>query len=246
MPPPIIPCIRCPLRAHAAFKPVTAPQLGFIQKKKVGQSDFAAGEAVVPEGEVSHRLYTLLAGWAFRFKTLPDGRRQILNILLPGDLVGLQSELLSASPHGVEALTPVTLCAFQRDMMLDVYANHPELGLDITWIAANEERIMDDALLGVGRRTAMERVAAILVHLHKRAANVGQADGEGRIAFPLTQTHLADLLGLSAVHVNRTLQRLRHGGLVRLEGGTLAIGDLRALRRVGQYWEQPAPRRPLI
>lgn len=227
------------------FRQLDAAQLNWIDSQKIGQLIRPAGALLIEEGATDERLYTLLVGWAFRFKALPDGRRQILNILLPGDLVGLQAELMAASPHGVEALTAVSLCAFRHDTLWGLYRDHPRMAWDLTWLAAHGERLTDDALLTVGRRNATERVAMLLVHLYKRAASVGLARN-GVIDFPLAQMHIADTLGLSVVHTNRTLQRLRGMGLIRLAEGRLAIGDLRALRRVAAYWEQPAPLRPLL
>jgi CRP-like cAMP-binding protein len=242
---PKIPCQSCPLRPLPDFKQVSSVQLEWIHAQKIGQVRREAGSAIIAEGATDERLYTLLEGWAFRFKSLPDGRRQILNILVPGDPVGVQAELMSASPHGVEALTDTVLCAFRRDTVWALYRDHPELAYDFTWLAAHGERLTDDVLLSVGRRSATERMAMLLVHLYRRAASAGLATAEG-LRFPLTQAHLADALGLSAVHVNRVLQRLRKGGLISLGDGRLAIGDLRALRRVAAYWEQPAPHRPLL
>lgn len=240
-----LPCNACPLRPLAAFKPVSPKELASIFAAKVGQRLCTAGATILSEGQATTRVYVLLSGWAFRFKTLEDGRRQILNFLLPGDLLGLQGELLANLPHGVEALTEVNLCAFATDAVPAFFRENPGIALDITWLAAHEERLVDDAVLTVGRRTAMERVAALLVHLFKRAASAGLVE-DGSIRFPLTQLHIADALGLSVVHTNRVLQRLRKGGFIRLEGQRLAIGDLRAMRRVGRYWEEPAPRRPLL
>jgi len=242
---PPIPCGQCPLRPLPTFLAVRPDELAHIEGLKIGQLRLPAGTAVQREGESSDRIHTLLRGWAFRFKTLSDGRRQILNILLPGDLIGLQGELLAASACGVETLTEVLLCTFARDALLTFYREHPGLALQVTWLAAHEERLVDDAVLTVGRRTALERVAALLVHLYKRAAGAGLAAAD-LVPFPLTQEHIADTLGLSVVHTNRMLQKLRRGGFVRLENGALGIGDLRALRRVGLYWEEPSPRRPLI
>ena len=242
---PALPCSACPLRPLPAFKAVSASELASISAAKVGQRLCTAGATILAEGQATARVYVLLAGWAFRFKTLEDGRRQILNFLLPGDLLGLQGELLANLTHGVESLTEVNLCAFGTDAVPGFFRDNPGIALDITWLAAHEERLVDDAVLTVGRRTAMERVAALLVHLFKRAASAGLAV-EDSIPFPLTQLHIADALGLSVVHTNRVLQRLRKGGFIRLEGQRLAIGDLRAMRRVGRYWEQPAPRRPLL
>jgi CRP-like cAMP-binding protein len=242
---PPLPCRACPLRPLPAFKPVAPGELASIESAKVGQRLCSTGATILAEGQATTRVYVLLAGWAFRFKTLEDGRRQILNFLLPGDLLGLQGELLAKLPHGVEALTPVNLCAFGHDAVEGFFRDHPGIALDITWLAAHEERLVDDAVLTVGRRTAMERVAALLVHLFKRAASAGLVE-DGSIPFPLTQLHIADALGLSVVHTNRVLQRLRQGGFIRLDNQRLAIGDLRAIRRVGRYWEQPAPQRPLL
>ena len=220
-------------------------QLTWLQQRKVGQVKHGPNETIIEPGATTGRIFTLLSGWAFRYSTLPDGRRQILNFLLPGDLCGLQAELTNALPHGVEALTAVSLCAFKHDTVLSLFREHAELALDLTWLAAHSERMGDDVLLTVGRRNATERVATLLVHLFKRASSVG-LDSRGSIAFPLTQTHVADALGLSPVHVNRVLQTLRRIKLIRLAEGRLEIGDLRALRRVAAYWEQPAPYRPLL
>lgn len=240
-----LPCALCPLRQRPIFKPVAPAQLSWLQQRKVGQLRRLAGEAIIEPGAADGRIYTVLSGWAFRYNTLHDGRRQILNFLLPGDLVGLQAELSAAAPHGVEALTVVSLCAFRHDTVLSLFRDHGELALDLTWLAAHGERLGDDVLLTVGRRNATERVATLLVHLYKRASSVG-LDNDGAIAFPLTQTHVADALGLSPVHVNRVLQTLRRSKLIKLADGRLEIGDLRALRRVATYWEQPAPFRPLL
>lgn len=240
-----LPCDRCPLRPLPGFKDVTPAELAFIRRHKIGQKHVAAGGAITTECEAAGNVYTVLAGWAFRYQSLPDGRRQILNFLLPGDILGLQAELLDAASHGAEAITDVSLCAFRRNTVLTVCRTHPNLAIDITWLAAYGERMVDDALLSVGRRTASESVGALLVHLFKRAELAGLRQGDA-IPFPLTQTHIADALGLSVVHVNRTLQRLRKAGLLRNSQGTLEIGDLRGLRRLAQFWETPAKRRPLF
>lgn len=242
---PKLPCKACPLRPLPDIKAVSAQQLRWIEGRKLGQLHIEAGQPILANGARDDRLYTLLEGWAIRHKSMPDGRRQILNILLPGDLVGLQGELMGAAQYDVEALTRVQLCVFRRDTFLALSQADPALALDIAWLSALSERFSDDILLSVGRRTALERVAMLLVHLHRRASSAGLSQN-GTVPFPLTQIDISDALGLSPVHTNRVLQRLRREGLVRLAAGRLAIGDLRALRRVADYWEQPAPCRPLL
>ncbi|WP_144183661.1 Crp/Fnr family transcriptional regulator [Elioraea rosea] len=242
---PPFPCTHCPLRPLPGFIDGSAEERTFIARRKLGQLHVVAGGTILPEGQPAQYMFTLLSGWAFRYKTLSDGRRQIMNVLLPGDLVGLQSHMLDSHRHSVEALTDVSLCTFGRETVWAIYKSHPPLGFALTWLAAHEERLVDDAILSVGRRSAVERIAALMVHIFKRAEAAGLKQGDA-IPFPLTQEHVADALGLSIVHTNRTIQHLRRAGLIRLADGTLSIGDLRALRRVALYWEQPAEPRPLF
>ena len=191
------------------------------------------------------RLFTLYSGWAFRYKTLSDGRRQILNFLLPGDLVGLQQEFGDASMHGVEALTDCTLCVFPSDGLWTLFREHPRLGYDITWLSAHEEGHVDDHLLTAGRRNATERVAMLLMHLYRRMERIGLVE-DGSVAFPLNQQHIADALGLSLVHTNKTLRRLSALGLHELKNGRLRMLNTRALARIAEYYDRPPRLLPLL
>src|SRR5246127_5840899 len=109
-----LPCHECALRACGIFKPVTAEELNSINQIKRDHLLVHAGSEIIRAGDKAPELYTLYSGWAFRLKTLPDGRRQILNFLLPGDLVGLQAAMFDAAQHGIEALTDVQLSLLQR------------------------------------------------------------------------------------------------------------------------------------
>lgn len=239
-------CHHCPLRAYAAFRPVGDGELDFIQRFRRAHRALPAGSTLIRERDAHNILFTLFGGIAFRYATLSDQRRQILNFLLPGDFVGLQEQLDGESPHGVEALTDVELCVFDADGLYELYRHHPRLGFDVTWLASHEERILDGNLLSVGRRSALERVAMLLIHLHKRMQALGMVDDAGCVPFPLTQQHIADALGLSLVHTNKTLRRLREMGLYELQNGRLSLPKPRALQRVADYFEQPVAQRPLI
>jgi len=245
----VIACRDCPLRPLALFIPHAPEELGLIETIKKDQIVVRADGAVIHEGQSDAPLYTLLAGWAFRFKTLSDGRRQILNFLLPGDFIGVQQKMGDASPHGVQALTDVALCVFRRDALWEVHRNAPTLGFAVTWLTAHEESIVDDTLLSVGRRSAEERIATLLILLYKRAAATLRADeaGELGVPFPLTQQHIADGLGLSLVHTNKTLRKLEARGLHRIRDGRLQLLDVKALARLADLYGdgRPAPR-PLI
>lgn len=239
-----VPCELCPLRPLPTFREFSTEELEFVSSFKVGEVTADAGTVILEEGTRSADLYTLLSGWAFRFKMLDDGRRQILNYLLPGDLVGLQGTVIGEMEHSVEALSPLVLCVFRRDRLDGLFRNYPGLSFDVTWLAAREERMLDDHLLSLGRRTAMERAAYLLAFLHSRAASVG-IGGPGMV-MPLTQQHVADTLGLSIVHTNKTLRKLSDRQLIRWLGRGCEVLDGPALARLAG-WDGPGERvRPLI
>jgi len=239
-------CFECALRGCEIFKPVSAEQLATINEIKKQHIVMPAGAGIIRPGEESPLLYTLYSGWAFRFKTLPDGRRQILNFLLPGDLLGLQAAMFDAAQHGIEALTEVQLCVLPRRDVWQLFGTMPGLAYDVTWLGAREESIVDENLASVGRRTAAERVAALIVSLYKRAKLLGLVDPGDSFDFPPTQQHIADALGLSLVHTNKTLAKLRRMGMFKSTNGTLTLVNPRVLQRVALYFDEEVTRRPLI
>ena len=226
--------------------PVTPEQLACIESFRADITRVRAGQAVVPEHRASARLFTLYSGWAFRHKSLADGRRQILNFLLPGDLIGLQAEFIDEATHGVEALTDVQLCVFPQSGLWDFVRSNPKLGYDITWLSASGEQVVDENLVTVGQRNAAERIATLLIRLARRAERAGLVDGEGSFEFPLTQQHIADALGLSLVHTNKTLRRLSQLGLHAIRDGRLRIARADALAQLADYAARPLRAQPLI
>lgn len=243
----LVPCASCPLRALPLFLALAEGELALIESLKRDQSMVRAGASIIHEGQTNAPLFTLLSGWAFRFKTLSDGRRQILNFLLPGDFIGVQQKMADASAHGVHALTDVMLCVFQRDALWELHRSAPKLGFSVTWLTAHEESVVDDALLSVGRRSAEERIATLLMWLYKRAAAVQPEAVTGGVPFPLTQQHIADALGLSLVHTNKTLRKLERRGLHRISDGRLQLLDVKSLTRLADLYGDGRPEpRPLI
>ena len=241
----LYPCERCPLRKRRIFREFEPSELEFLTRFKIGELNVDRGATLLAEGERSAHLYTLLSGWGFRYKLLPDGRRQVLNYLLPGDLIGLQGTLMSEIQHSVEALTPMLLCVFEREKLPALYENHPGLAFDITWIASREEQMLDENLLSVGRRTALERAAYLIAFIISRARSVG-ATGLKTTDIPITQQHVADTLGLSLVHTNKTIRKLINLGLVRWRDGGCEVLDLDGLIRIAR-WEGPSETvRPLL
>jgi CRP-like cAMP-binding protein len=238
-------CFECRLRASGAFKPVNDVELAFINEMKRDHLVCPPGAEIIAAGQEQAELYTLYAGWAIRAKTLADGRRQILNIHLPGDLIGLQGAMFEAPSYSVEAVTEVQLCLLPRRKVWSLFENMPELSFDVTWLGAREESHVDENLTSAGRRSAAERIAALIIMLYKRLDALGMAVN-GAMPFPLTQQHVADLLGLSLVHTNKSLAKLRKLGMFDLVNGSLLLSNPKALESMGQYFDEEMSRRPLI
>lgn len=240
-------CSECPLRALPLYIAHSPEELALVQSLKRRELSMGAGETLIHEGQTDAPLYTLLSGWAFRFKTLSDGRRQILSFLLAGDFIGVQQKMGDAAAHGVMTLTEAVLCVFQRDSLWELHRQSPSMGFNITWLTAHEESLVDNTLLSVGRRNAEERIATLLILLFKRAAALQADAGTSGVPFPLTQQHIADGLGLSLVHTNKTLRKLELRGLHRISDGRLYMRDVKALARLADlYGDGRPPQRPLV
>jgi len=240
-------CSQCALRALPLFFANGKDELDLVQSLKKREQHISAGATLILEGQTDAPLYTLLSGWAFRFKTLSDGRRQILNFLLAGDFIGVQQKMGDAAAHGVVTLTDSVFCVFQRDALWQLHRQSPEIGFNITWLTAHEESLVDDTLLSVGRRSAEERIATLLIQLYKRASALQKDGGASGVPFPLTQQHIADGLGLSLVHTNKTLRKLERRGLHLVEDGRLYMKDVKALARLADlYGDGKPPQRPLV
>jgi CRP-like cAMP-binding protein len=227
------------------FREFAPSELEFVSRFKTGELTVDKGATVLVEGAHSAHLYTVLTGWGFRYKLLRDGRRQILNYTMPGDLIGLQAGLLGEMQHSVEALTPMLLCVFERDQLKELYRNHPGLAYDITWIAAREEQMLDENLLSIGRRTALERAAYLIAFIASRAASVGLTDTKNS-EIPITQQHVADTLGLSLVHTNKTIRKLANRGLLRWRDRGCAVLDLQGLIQAAGWEGLQETKRPLV
>ncbi|WP_183744380.1 MULTISPECIES: Crp/Fnr family transcriptional regulator [unclassified Rhizobium] len=238
------PCEQCPLRPLPHFREFSRDELDFVSRFKRGELAVDAGATILVEAAHSAHLFTVLSGWGFRYKMLEDGRRQILNYIMPGDLIGLQGTIMGEMQHSVEALSPVTLCVFERDKLMTLYNRHPSLAFDITWIAAQEERILDEHLLSIGRRTALERAAYLIAFLFERARKLSLFNG--RNVIPITQQHIADTLGLSIVHTNKTLKKLAGRNLIRWQERGCDVLDGEGLMQVAGWEGMREGKRPFI
>lgn len=197
-------------------------------------AEFSGGMQLVSEGERAQKAFIVEDGWAMRHRVLEDGRRQILNFMIAGDLFDLQSFVGEKSDHTVETITPVRLRIFDPSDFIAMLATHTDLALAMWWATLQEEGILREQIVRNGRRTAAERIAHLLLELARRLQIAGQIDSYS-FRFPLTQTVLADALGLSNVHVSRSLKRLRERGLLDVRGGWALILDPPALAAFADF-----------
>ncbi|WP_454597502.1 Crp/Fnr family transcriptional regulator [Qipengyuania sp. SM2507] len=241
-----ISCRACPLQNCPGLRPLEERQLDYMQAFKQGEVRVERLETVVRQGEALRGLYTVLEGVLIRFRELEDGRRQIVNFMFPGDLIGLQGAFEEPSSHSVAALLPARLCVFEQSGFRELISRHPGLGYDLTWLAAKEETALEEHMVAVGRRSAKERVSYLAVWLLDRAIGVGMVDADNRLALPIKQAQIADMLGLSLVHTNRTIKSLARDGLVEWKPGEICVADLDAASEYAQFERHIGQRRPFI
>ncbi len=214
--------LRCRLEA---LVPGTADAIALGIHRKPTRTIRARRE-IMREGECPAATLAIQSGWAAFARHFPDGRRQIQHRLVPGDIVGLGRGVTLTS--SLLALTPVTL------IELDPPAAEPLLERATRRHAALTLQHMLNAVARLGRQSAQERFAHLLLELRDRLRMAGLGDG-ARFEMPLTQEMLADTLGLTSVHVNRTLQTMRQQSLVTLREREVGLPDVAALARIADY-----------
>uniref|UniRef100_E6VKH7 Transcriptional regulator, Crp/Fnr family n=1 Tax=Rhodopseudomonas palustris (strain DX-1) TaxID=652103 RepID=E6VKH7_RHOPX len=205
---------------------------------RLTQSTRAVGarEDVVPFGGEPRYLPLVLDGWACRYITLENGRRQIVSLFLPGDLCEPFGVLPRFMDHGVAALTPVVIAQIRPEAIRAAASASPRIEEALWWDLLVASAIDREHLVSLGRRTATERLGHLFCELHLRLTMIGLVD-EDEISYdmPVTQADLGDLLGLSMVHINRSLQELRRTDMISLRGRRLTIRDLDGLRELSFF-----------
>lgn len=239
------PCEACPLRGMEIFVPFDPGEVEFMQKFKAGELAVERGTTILIEGSKSPQLFTVLRGMATRYKTLEDGSRQVINFAMPGDFLGLQAGVMGAMRHSVEAATDMVLCVFKREEVWTLFRTQPSRAFDLTWISAVEEHFLGETVATLGQRDGLQRVAWALFRLFKRlrAVKLGTRDS---VPLPFRQQDLADALGLSLVHANKTLAELKRRGIARWAKGVLEVQDIDTLQDLAMIDEPKEERRPLM
>lgn len=189
---------------------------------------------LISEGDKPRHVHLMLEGWACRYKQLPDGKRQIVSLFVPGDFCDVNVYILKYMDHSIGAITRLKVAMITPEEMNALTAERPRVTQALWWHELVTAAVQREWTLNLGQRSAYERLAHLLIELYIRLEAVHRAR-DGRCDFPLTQNDLADATGLTAVHVNRTLQELRRDGLIELERKQLQILDLERIMDVAMF-----------
>ncbi|MCW1933843.1 Crp/Fnr family transcriptional regulator [Pararhodobacter zhoushanensis] len=238
-------CAACPLRQCDLFTPFSDDELDFMAHFKSGELTVTKGTTILMEGSNSGQLFTILKGMAIRYKLLEDGSRQVINFAMPGDFLGLQAGVMGEMQHSVEAASDMTLCVFRREALWDVFRSHPSRAFDLTWISAVEEHFLGETIATLGQRDGLQRVSWALTRLFMRLRAVGLGTRKS-VPLPFRQQDMADALGLSLVHTNKTLAELRQQKIATWSKGVLEVHDFDKLRSTGLVDENREAKRPLL
>jgi CRP-like cAMP-binding protein len=189
---------------------------------------------IISDGANPTHVHLVLEGWAARYKLLPGGGRQITAFLIPGDFCDAHVAILSRMDHGIVALSDVAVAYIPHAAFDALPLRSVKLARALWWSTLVDEAVLRAWIVNIGRRDAYEAVAHLFCELQARLRNVGLVE-DNRFDLPITQDVLADALGLTPVHINRILQRLRSENLILLKGGILTILDAEALRKVAGF-----------
>ncbi|XKH58811.1 Crp/Fnr family transcriptional regulator [Halomonas sediminis] len=192
------------------------------------------GEIIIEEGERPEYVYLIEKGWACRYKLLKNGEVHIMAYLIPGDPCDVHITILEVMDHSIRALTPMTLRKFPADEMRNIMENHHRLARALFWSILVDEAVLREWLVNMGTRPAAARLAHVFCEMLIRSQIAGCAE-DNSFEFPLTQAELGESMGLTPVHTNRALQKLRHEGLVSLEKKRLTILDWERLKQFSQF-----------
>jgi CRP-like cAMP-binding protein len=194
----------------------------------------APKEDIIADGAHSNKCHVVLSGLACRYKVMPDGGRQIMAFLIPGDLCDAEIFILKVMDHGVAAITPTTTALIPAEDMKALLRETSSLGEALWWGTMTDLGVLRERIIDEGRRSAYVRIAHLLYEMLVRYRMVELTDGNS-FSFPVTQIDLADATGLTPVHANRTLQKLRADGLIRLAGGVVTVIDPDLLKNAAQF-----------
>lgn len=217
-----------------ALRLLSGDAVEFLESLQTRTIELDVGKEFVTDGEPMKTSFILQSGWAIRFALLSSGRRQIISYALPGDILGLHADFRRTASYSAAALTPVRLAVVEPKRLVDLYRLYPAVAAGLSWCSAREHSILGDQAVRLGRLAADQRIIHLLLELWHRLKLIGENDGR-RLDAPMTQNDLADTLGLSLVHTNRQLAKLRRAGHITVERGQVRLNDFDQLIEMSEF-----------
>jgi CRP/FNR family transcriptional regulator len=228
-------CACCPFRREGICAAVIDARSDKHRRKAEGTT--RARQYVFRPGEEPGRVVVIREGWAARFVHVPDGRRQVLSILVPGDIAGAELVMRSSIRVPVQALNDISYCSFGVNDLKEISYDDPALVWSFLDICTSNRKESESRLVDLGRRNAEQRLARLVLELHRRLRSRGLAD-ETSMPFPLRQQTIADALGLTQVHVSRVMSSFRDGNVLQVIGGRLFISDMETLLDIAEIFRR--------
>ncbi len=228
-------CTDCSIRRLALFHGVDEKDLDWTQQYRSNQFTIAPRKEIYRETQSSDYMFTVYHGWVAVYKTLDSGKRQIIRIALPGDMLGFQPDLQAVMTHSAMALSETVLCGFPSKAMPELLRKNLSVARRLTELNARDMNICQSRLLTIGQQSAIERVAFFCSELFHRIKMIYNHQQDTAIHFPLSQEDIGDATGLTKIHVNRTLKTLREMGLMEISSKTLSIHDVNSLCELGNF-----------
>jgi CRP-like cAMP-binding protein len=212
----------------SSYLPLSPAEISFLCDLHGSRRQIYRHRDIIAQGRSYQSVFILCSGFAWRYKILPDGKRQLLSFALPGDLIGFPASFFNNAVNATGSLTDVVVATVPFDALYNLFAKFPRIAIALYWMAAREAAIYGERIVDIGRRSAYERLAHLILELLTRLRAAGLAE-ERSYVLPLTQELIADVLGLSGPHVSRMLRLMREEGLVRIDGHRLTVTDLESL-----------------
>lgn len=212
------------MRKLQAYHTLGATDIAALEALQGEAVTFLAGDDIIFQGQKRHPSFVILRGWALSVKHLTDGSRPVIDVHLPGDFLAWRSLWLSSADRTFQALTKVEVAPLKTERLLETLYKAPGLARALLWVGAREEAMVVERLVSIAKRDATARTAHFLLELDARTKLIGHHSGEGFVC-PLSQTILADALGMTPIHLNRVLRQLREANLLLFRDGHVTFLD---------------------
>ena len=216
-----------------AFAPLSDEAMADLMALATGHREVGPGEYIAYEGEAPAGIFLLIAGWTASSIAFANGHRQLVKVHLPGDLLGLPSIALSHAADSIVALTPAVIAPISHAALGRLFERSPRLAALLFMISQEERVMLMDRLASIGSTKAASRLAALLLQVHARVVRAQPGTGDA-FDFPLLQSDVADMIGVTAVHLNRTAQALRAAKLLTWKRQRITIHDFPAMIRLAE------------